>query len=106
MSTRDALTTQKTRALPVFAQNLPRQIQRPADQDARRRIVAVHSSPGDRLLDFFAGSGTFGEAAASLGRDVVLVDRSPAAIDVMRRRLGDFSPRFHDVPAAEAPAPR
>ena len=27
------------------------------------RIVNVHSNPGDRLLDFFAGSGTFGAAA-------------------------------------------
>ena len=28
------------------------------------RIVKVHSSPGDTLLDFFAGSGAFGESAA------------------------------------------
>lgn len=54
------------------------------------RIVRVHSSPGDRLLDFFAGSGSFGEAAATLGRDVVLIDNNPEAIDVMRRRLASL----------------
>ncbi len=52
------------------------------------RIVRVHSNPGDRLLDFFAGSGTLGEAAARNGRDVTLVDESAEAIAVMRRRLG------------------
>ena len=28
------------------------------------RIVRVHSNPGETVLDFFAGSGTTGEAAA------------------------------------------
>ena len=51
------------------------------------RIVAVHSNPGDRLLDFFAGSGTLGEAGARLGRDVVLVDSSREAVRVMKKRL-------------------
>ncbi len=51
------------------------------------RIVRVHSRAGQRLLDFFAGSGTFGEAAARLGREVVLVDNNPEAVAVMRRRL-------------------
>ncbi len=57
------------------------------------RIVRVHSRPGDRILDFFAGSGTTGEAAARLGRSCVLVDENPEAIEVMRRRLAFASPR-------------
>ena len=52
------------------------------------RIVKVHSNPGDLVLDFFAGSGTAGEAAARNGRSFVLVDQSPAAVAVMERRLG------------------
>ncbi len=51
------------------------------------RIVRVHSNPGDLVLDFFAGSGTTGEAAAKLGRGFILVDNSPEAIRVMERRL-------------------
>ncbi len=54
------------------------------------RIVRVHSNPGDRLLDFFAGSGSFGEAAARNGRDVVLVDQSEEALRVMRARLATW----------------
>jgi site-specific DNA-methyltransferase (adenine-specific) len=54
------------------------------------RIVRVHSHPGDTLLDCFAGSGSFGEAAARLGRDAILVDEHPAAIEIMRRRLSPY----------------
>ena len=52
-----------------------------------RRIVAASSRPGDWCLDFFAGSGTLGVAAASLGRRYVLIDSNPAAVAVMRARL-------------------
>ena len=58
------------------------------------RIVKVHSNEGDTVLDFFAGSGTTGEAAARHGRAFVLVDVSDAAIDVMRARLGFADPTF------------
>jgi len=63
-----------------------------------RRIVRVHSNPGDRLLDFFAGSGSFGEASAREGRDVVLVDSNPEAVEVMAARLAFASPRLHGYP--------
>ncbi len=56
------------------------------------RIVKVHSSPGDRLLDFFAGSGTFGEAAARHGRSCLLVDNNPEAMEIMERRLAQYGP--------------
>jgi len=54
------------------------------------RIVRVHSKPGDMLVDFFAGSGSFGEAAAKHGRDFLLVDHSAEAIDIMRQRLRPY----------------
>ena len=52
-----------------------------------RRIVQASSRPGDRVLDFFAGSGTTGAVASALGRDAVLVDHNPEAIAVMRERI-------------------
>lgn len=61
------------------------------------RIVKVHSNPGDRLLDFFAGSGTVGEVAARLGRDATLVDDNPEALAVMARRLAFARPCYHGV---------
>ena len=54
------------------------------------RIVRVHSNPGDMVVDFFAGSGTTGEAAAKHGRGFLLVDDNPEATRVMARRLGEY----------------
>jgi site-specific DNA-methyltransferase (adenine-specific) len=53
-----------------------------------RRMVLASSRPGDRVLDFFAGSGTLGAVAAASGRRYVLVDDNPAAVTVMADRLG------------------
>lgn len=52
-----------------------------------RRIVQASSNPGDVVLDFFAGSGTTGAACLELGRDFVLVDHNPEALEVMARRF-------------------
>ena len=56
-----------------------------------RRIVQASSAPGDRVLDFFAGSGTTGAVAQALGRRFLLVDKSPDAVAVMRARLPEAS---------------
>jgi site-specific DNA-methyltransferase (adenine-specific) len=52
-----------------------------------RRMVQASTEPGDWCLDFFAGSGTLGAAAAKLDRRYVLIDESPEAVAVMRQRL-------------------
>jgi site-specific DNA-methyltransferase (adenine-specific) len=65
------------------------------------RIIKVHSEPGDTVLDFFAGSGTTGEAAARLGRGFVLVDEHPEAIAIMRKRLADWEPELTVHPPAQ-----
>jgi site-specific DNA-methyltransferase (adenine-specific) len=51
------------------------------------RIVRVHSNENDLLMDFFAGSGSFGEAAVKNNRNVVLVDNNIQAIQVMNKRF-------------------
>ncbi len=58
------------------------------------RIIAVHSNPGDKVLDFFAGSGTTGEAAVRQGRECVLVDANPESLEVMTKRLAFAQPRM------------
>ena len=70
-----------------------RSCRRPAARrpDIRRRSPRAscaascrrRAGPGDRVLDFFAGSGTTGAVASALGRDAVLVDDNPEAIAVM-----------------------
>lgn len=51
------------------------------------RIVKVHSNPGERVLDFFAGSGTTGAAAVKQGRRFTLIDQSETAVTLMKQRL-------------------
>jgi site-specific DNA-methyltransferase (adenine-specific) len=51
------------------------------------RIVQASSRPGDLVLDFFAGSGTTGEACLRLDRRFMLVDDNPEALEVMARRF-------------------
>lgn len=69
------------------------------------RIVRVHSNAGDKLLDFFAGSGSFGEAGAKFGRDVTLIDVSDEAIAVMQTRLAAYlNPAIPPTPATPTPA--
>ncbi len=67
------------------------------------RVVRVHSDPGDLVLDFFAGSGTTGEAAAKHGRRAMLVDCNPEAMRVMARRLEPYGARFVGWDPGDAP---
>src|SRR5690606_11300637 len=60
-----------------------------------RRIIAASSAPGDPVLDLFAGSGTTGAVARSLGRRFLLVDENPDAVAIMRHRLAGA--RFLDA---------
>lgn len=59
------------------------------------RIMQVHTHLGDRVLDFFAGSGTTGEAAVRHGCSAVLIDRNEQAMKVMVKRLAFAEPVAH-----------
>lgn len=67
------------------------------------RIVRVHSRPGDMLCDFFAGSGTLGEAAYRNGRDCILVDNNRDAIKTMKERFRDIPVNWMGAPEAIGP---
>jgi DNA modification methylase len=45
------------------------------------------------VLDFFAGSGTMGDAAARHGRGFLLVDSNPEAVNISAARLAEYQPR-------------
>ena len=55
-----------------------------------RRVIQASSKPGDVVLDFFAGSGTTGAAASELGRNFILIDQNPEAIQVMKERFSSL----------------
>ncbi|MDY7011719.1 MAG: site-specific DNA-methyltransferase [Planctomycetota bacterium] len=59
-----------------------------------RRLVRVHSRPGDTLLDCFAGSGTLGVCAVEEGRNFILIDNNPQAMEIMSRRLDFANPEI------------
>jgi site-specific DNA-methyltransferase (adenine-specific) len=73
------------------------------------RIVRVHSNPGETVMDFFAGSGTTGEAAAKHGRNFVMIDESEAAIHIMEKRLRKYTSQrqavAEDAPSSSTPKP-
>lgn len=52
-----------------------------------RRIIQASSDEGAWVLDFFAGSGTTGAVAGSLGRKFILVDENLEAIRVIQARV-------------------
>jgi DNA modification methylase len=51
------------------------------------RILRAVTREGDRVADWFAGSGTTAAVAQRLGRGFITVDRAPAAIDLCLARL-------------------
>jgi len=69
------------------------------------RIVKVHSNPGDTLLDFFAGSGSFGEAAYNNRRRYILIDNHEEAIKICLRRLAHTAPCTMGIDADKVTAP-
>lgn len=60
------------------------------------RIVKIHSNPGDVLCDFFAGSGTLGEAAYRNGRDCILVDNNIEAMETMEKRFRGINVKWNN----------
>ncbi len=69
-----------------------------------RRILIASSNPGDRILDFFAGSGTTGAACLELDRSFTLVDNNPQSIQIMQERFKDFPQvEFCALPGWSAP---
>jgi site-specific DNA-methyltransferase (adenine-specific) len=52
-----------------------------------RRMVVASTRPGDWCLDFFCGSGTLGVVAEKSGRNWLMVDSNPEAVEVARTRI-------------------
>lgn len=69
------------------------------------RIITCATEPGALIVDAFAGSGTTGVAAHTLGRRAILIDASPVAISASRARmLREKAPlRVERMPGMSAP---
>jgi DNA modification methylase len=58
------------------------------------RILDAVTTPGDRIADFFVGSGTTAAVAQRTGRRFVAVDREPSAIALATARLASQGQRL------------
>ena len=63
-----------------------------------RRVIQASSREGDLVLDFFAGSGTTGAAAAELSRNFILIDQNPESIAVIKERFKALPVSFESLP--------
>ena len=59
----------------------------PKPQKALERVIKLHTSEGDTVLDFFAGSGSTGIASKSLGRNCILVEKNLLSVSEVKSRL-------------------
>jgi DNA modification methylase len=78
------------------AKILPRSDQHPTQKPVALagHFIALHSEPGDLVLDPFMGTGSTGIAAEILGRDFIGIDLSPEYIEIARRRIEGTAPLF------------
>ncbi|MGN6106696.1 MAG: DNA-methyltransferase [Kofleriaceae bacterium] len=60
------------------------------------RVLRAVTCPGDRVADWFVGSGTTAAVAQRLGRRFVAVDRAPEAIALCAERLAAQGQRLAD----------
>lgn len=81
--------------LPYAGRNERRHGKHPAQKAEAvvERLIRIGTSPGDLVLDCFAGSGTTGVVAERLGRRWLMIEREPAYAAIAERRLADERPR-------------
>jgi len=70
---------------PTARENLKYPTQKP--RELLRRLIASISKPGDKVADFFAGSGTLGEVCDEIGRSWIMCDSSKLALQTSLYRL-------------------
>jgi len=56
-------------------------------EEILEKVISTSSSPGDLVLDAFAGSGTTGAVAEKLGRKWIMIDCGKLAIYTMQKRM-------------------
>lgn len=70
--------------------------------EAMIQLIGRFTSPGDLLLDPFAGSGTTGVAALKTGRRAILIEKDARYIPVIERRIAEArTPLFDAIEAGE-----
>jgi len=74
-------------------------------EELLERIISISSSPGDIVLDSFAGSGTTGAVAEKLGRRWIMIDSSKFALYTMTKRMLNLKERISNKGRPLKPKP-
>jgi ParB/RepB/Spo0J family partition protein len=69
-----------------------------------RQLIETSTAPGETVADFFAGSGSLGEAAIQTGRNFLLCEKDPAYHAGIVERLTKFVTSTPRESEAEAPS--
>lgn len=93
--TRIARSVQRIRNVHMTPEALSHPHQKPISLGLM--LVGYSSSPGGIVLDPFCGTGTFAEAAATLGRRYIAIDVDPVEADKARKRLEGAGDSLMDV---------
>lgn len=77
----------------------PRAVDHPAlmPTELARRCVVSSTSPGETVLDCFAGAGTTGLVADRLGRNAILIELVPDYMAMARQRILGDAPLFAEA---------
>ena len=87
----------------ILSQMPPRERLHPNEKPVEliERLVSIHTSEADTVLDPFMGSGTTGVACAKLGRKFIGIELEPKYFDIACKRIDDAykQPRLFEEPA-------
>ena len=61
------------------------------------RIIKSSSNKGDLVADFFCGSGTTGVVAKELGRNYIMCDVNPKAVEISERRISEARNKLKQI---------
>jgi adenine-specific DNA-methyltransferase len=59
----------------------------PKSEFLLKKIIEIGSNHNDLVLDFFSGSGSFGEVAHKMGRQYILIEQMENQFEIIRQRL-------------------
>jgi len=62
-----------------------------------KKLILIHSNPGDLICDPFAGSGTTLVAAKDLGRRFIGIDIKQDYVDICNKRLNAVHPKLEGI---------
>ncbi len=71
-------------------------------QELLKRVIAIASKPGDRVLDPFAGTMTTGAVAKRMGRQYIMIERDKTYYEKGKERIENTTEIMNGIAKADA----